>query len=128
MVVERPARVHAPSVTPRRSEVVAVARPKNKAKARYGQKMAGALFFFTFITTLLVMYLTEHAVVQKNQLSLTSLEREVRDTEQKIKELDREISSLQLSVPVADFVHKNDMVRNSADLIVVETTAGNTVR
>lgn len=120
MVVERPARVHAPSVTPRRSEVVAVARP-NKAKARYGQKMAGALFFSTFITTLLVMYLTEHAVVQRNQLSLTSLEREVRDTEQKIKELDREISSLQLSVPVAEFVHQNGMVRNSADLIVVET-------
>ncbi|MGC4045397.1 MAG: hypothetical protein QM758_16525 [Armatimonas sp.] len=96
MVVERPARLHAPSVTPRRREATVIARPA-KAKARYGQRMAWALFAFTFATTLLVLYLTEHAVVQRNQLALSTLERDVRDTEQKIKELDREISGLQLS-------------------------------
>ncbi len=119
MVAEKPTRTKAPATTPRIRESHRPA-PAPSGPTRQTKKMAVALFLSTFLTTLVVLYLTEHAGVQSNQLRLTRLERDVHNSEQAVKDLDREISTLQLSVPVGDFVHARGMVRTGTDLNVVE--------
>jgi cell division protein FtsL len=119
MVAEKPTRTHAPATTPRLRESRRSA-PASPGPNRQTKRMAVALFLSTFLTTLVVLYLTEHAGVQSNQLKLTRLERDVHASEQQVKDLEREISTLQLSVPVGDFVHAHNMVRTGTDLNVVE--------
>jgi cell division protein FtsL len=123
MVAEKPTRTQAPATTPRLRESRSPA-PTPPGPTRQTKKMAIALFLSTFLTTLVVLYLTEHALVQSNQLKLTRLEREVHQAEQAVKDLDREISTLQLSVPVGEFVHARGMVRTGTDLNVVEIGSG----
>jgi cell division protein FtsL len=83
--------------------------------------MTGALFLFSFLTTMAILYLSEHAAIQRKQLHLTDLERAIRTDEQKAKDLEREIAQLQLSLPVTQFVHARGMVRTGSNLVVVET-------